>query len=45
MSLRNTLKRVRKNMGQRNDMTLLEVLVVVLGVVSAGAVVGYYLLF
>ena len=45
MSLRNTLKRVRKNMGHRNDMTLLEVLVVVLGIVSAGAVVGYYLLF
>ena len=45
MSLRGTLKRVRKSMGQRNDMTLLEVLVVVLGIVSAGAVVGYYLLF
>ena len=45
MSLRNTLKRIRKNMGQRNDMTLLEALIVVLGVVSAAAVVGYYLLF
>jgi hypothetical protein len=41
MSLRNTLKLIRK----ADDQQFFAAVVAVLGVVTAGAVVGYYLLF